>query len=269
MSLTQQLREQIDACRPGGEDLHLPELAELAQAVEQDRAVAAALDRARHFDLALANALHDQPVPSDLLERLLAQTRNAEAPAADVPTVELPPPAASSFRKTSGNTSRRRMLVLSSAAAVAAALAGLGLFLPRAARDVPRDELVAAVQEWMNEVPAVEGWQALPAQAAPAGYPRPSSAILRAVPHRWRYHETPYGQAVVFDYTPSGRQRVLLFVVRSPDRFLGIPPVNHWSKTLSGNRALGAWQKGRLLYVLTVVEDNQRLDDYLLDVPVT
>src|SRR5688572_2368552 len=73
------LREQIDACRPGSDDLSLPGLAELAQAAQEDRAVAEELDRSQRFDRAVLSALHDVPVPGDLCERLLAQAAEGGA----------------------------------------------------------------------------------------------------------------------------------------------------------------------------------------------
>src|SRR5688572_10680083 len=82
MSQNSRYREQIDACRPGSDDLALPALAELAGAVESDRALADVFARSQRFDRAVSAAMHDVPLPAGLLERLEAKV--AEAAGADV-----------------------------------------------------------------------------------------------------------------------------------------------------------------------------------------
>src|SRR5688572_5213675 len=78
MSQNQPYREQIDACRPGSDDLSLPALAGLAQAVEQDSAVAKELARSQRFDHAVSAAMHDVPLPAGLLERLEARLASGD-----------------------------------------------------------------------------------------------------------------------------------------------------------------------------------------------
>src|SRR5687767_10428691 len=73
MSRFHQYREQIDACRAGSDDLALPALADLATAVEGDRALAEEVARSQRFDQTVAAAMHDLPVPDGLAERLLAK----------------------------------------------------------------------------------------------------------------------------------------------------------------------------------------------------
>src|SRR5262245_20658088 len=94
MSRIDQLREQIDACRAGGDDLQLPGLADLAQEVGEgndpaEESIAREFDRVQAFDRAVVSALHDVDVPSAMLERLLAKT----AAAADRHRVEILAPA--------------------------------------------------------------------------------------------------------------------------------------------------------------------------------
>ena len=83
MNRIDQLRQQIDACRAGSDDLYRPELAELAKAMCQgnsagdptaaDPAVVREFDRAQRFDQCVVSALHDVAVPPGLLQKLLAQ----------------------------------------------------------------------------------------------------------------------------------------------------------------------------------------------------
>src|SRR5688572_16217343 len=73
MNANQPFREQIDACRPGSDDLSLPALVGLAAAVDRDRGVAEELSRSQRFDRAVSTAMHDLPLPAGLLERLEAR----------------------------------------------------------------------------------------------------------------------------------------------------------------------------------------------------
>src|SRR2546426_12779898 len=74
MKSSRRLREQIDACRPGGDDLALPALAELAQSIKDDPALAEEVRCCQAFDCLVGAAIHDVSVPADLRERLIAAT---------------------------------------------------------------------------------------------------------------------------------------------------------------------------------------------------
>src|SRR4029453_1010408 len=145
MSRIDQLREQIDACRTGGDDLHSPDLGELAQAIGEggapaDPAIVNEFDRSQRFDRAVVSALQDIAVPAGMLERLLAKTTAAAdrlraeilAPAIDAavnspagaPTTTVPAAPATA---TPAMLSRRWMLA--SVVAVAAGIAGLAFVL--------------------------------------------------------------------------------------------------------------------------------------------
>jgi hypothetical protein len=265
------LREQIDACRPGSDDLTLPELAALAQAVEQDRAVATELDRSSQFDRVVISALHEAPVPADLLDRLLAQAaRNSgvadavsTAPPAAGAAVSLAADAAVSPTAgavTTRRVSRRWLIATSAIAAVAASLAlGLGLFLPRPARNVSQSQLAESASGWYDEAaPLAPGWQAYAAAA-------PHSA-LRVRPGRSRSATTEYGPASVYEcQRQSGR--ALLFVVKTPDRFAVATLPFTAVKGASRGLEIAAWQSGDVLYVLVLPKDHQRLEDFLSKPP--
>jgi hypothetical protein len=68
---------------------------------------------------------------------------------------------------------------------------------------------------------------------------------------------------VAYDLTPPGRQRAILFVIRTQDNY-HVGPLAYTKLPVTGGKAVGAWQKGNLLYVLAVVEgDGQRLSNFV------
>jgi hypothetical protein len=261
MNRITELREQIDACRPGSDDLALPGLADLALAVggdraaASDRAVAEELDRSQQFDRAVISALHDVPVPGDLLERLLAQAeRNKALVASEVATeANAPSPAASSTPAKRGF--RRWILAGVGLAALAASLLALGLFLPEPARDVSQSELAEAAADWFSEAadPA-STWTAYTTKRAPHN-------ALRELPKRSRQMQTAFGPATVYDLS-SSRGGAFLVVLSTRDRFDVDPLPFADVRGASRGFSIGAWQSGGQLFVL-VSKNGVRLDELL------
>ncbi len=257
MSRLSQLREQIDACRPGSDDLALPALAELAAAVEQDRAVVEALHRSQRFDQAVAAAMHDLSVPAGLADRLLAACQR-----------EQPTPSKVAEHPASQGLSRRAWLIAigSTATAVAATVAAWQMARP--ARAVSPDELSLAVSQWASDgqVPAAE-WKA-PARL-PAAYQPPLA--IKAPVNRWRSLLPAKGglatSGVAIHFTPPAAPRAMLFVISSRAKFplSATPKAIPTPSRFQGAKAV-AWQNPStgLVYVLFVVEDgHQRLESFL------
>jgi hypothetical protein len=267
MSIRHQLREQIDACRPGSNDLALPELAELAKAVERTPALAEELARSQQLDFKVAAALHDLPVPAGLAERLLA-VAESKMPA---PEVNLPL-AISESGATSARSrrrSRRRWLLAGGSLALVALLALSAYPWLRTVHVVAREELGGQAAQWLQQLPT-NSWQA--ANRLP-----PNVAIDPAVaarPRQWQplTIQRPSGwsaSVTAVDLSPSGPEapRAVLFVVKSSASF-AVPaiPTATSRLSLSGGFAATAWQRpgSAFLYVLVVEErGGQRLDDYL------
>lgn len=259
------LREQIDACRKGSDDLSLPDLAELAQAVRHDRGVAVELDRSQQFDAAVVSAMHDVPVPGDLLQRLLdsaAQPRSVslevavqQAAAATAPAGDGASETAAPATAARRGISRRWMIALATVAAVALVAVGVAPFLPRSGRDVTQNQLADAALHWHEDnFPRAEGWTAF------AGNARPYSLLVDE-PLRQRRYQTAHGPAIVYDLAPPGRQALLL-VVTTRDKF----PVRTSPYTpisVTGGLRVGAWQRENKLYVLIISPDGHHLDDYV------
>lgn len=257
MSQNLRYREQIDACRPGSDDLALPALAELAGAVETDRSIAEEFARSERFDRAVGAALHDVPVPAGLLERLevkLAAADAAEsmgAAAESMGEVALPP-ARPRF-------SRRLILTAAGLATAAALLLAIGSQLWRPApREISQDQLTALASQWVEEsAPNRSAWKK-PTQPAPQVLAIPTTSVAErsfTTAHRER--------ATVFNVTPSGRQQVLLFVVQTRHSYAVRTAPFTRLKNASGGVALAAWQKDGVLYVLAVREADQKLEDYI------
>jgi len=266
MSQLDQLREQIDACRPGSGDLALPQLAELAQTIEQDQSVADELARSQQFDSAVAGAMHDVPVPAGLLERLLAATSEAAegvpaSPAPDATAVSLP------VDRQRGRILRRSLLTGASAALVLAL--GFGLYLGlRPPRVVKEPELGGAVDSWLAQLQPSR-WQPLADGKYPPGYT--SDPSVKAFARQWQplnFSQNGWSASVAaIDLAPVGRPRAVLFVIRSSAKFQ-VPPLPGTTSGLTPSKGMKAtaWQRtsSSVLYVLAVEEiGGQTLGHYL------
>ena len=65
-------QESIDACRPGSDDLRMPEMAHLAKRVAEDPKTCGEYERAQRLDATIGKVFQDVPVPDGLSARLLA-----------------------------------------------------------------------------------------------------------------------------------------------------------------------------------------------------
>jgi len=256
MSQKPNYREQIDACRPGSDDLSLPALAELAQVAETVRAIAHELARSQHFDRAVSAAMHDVPLPAGLFERLeakLAEANDSEA-ADSTGEVDLPP-APARFS--------RRLVLTSAGLATAAAivLAVASQFWSPAPRRFSQNHLTTEVESWIESSPLNSPtWE-------PATQPAPIALLVPAKKPQVRSFVTSNGEkAIAYDLTPAGGQQVLLFVIKTRHvygvRTSPYTPLTSASGGMGG-MALGAWQKDGTLYVLAVREDRLKLHHFI------
>jgi hypothetical protein len=267
MSRYDQLREQIDACRPGSRDLSLPALAELSQALDDDSGLATEFARSQSFDKAIGAALADVPVPPGMIDRLLAAT--ADAALAETPLAAAVPEVSVRPVRWWRNWSRRHF-VATGALALSLLIGLVALYQGlRPAPLVSQQQLSGAVQGWLAELKAPE-WKPLVRGAYPPGIepdiavraPAQRSQSLRfSSPAGWSANVT------AIDIASPGRQQAVLFVVRSSARF-SVPPIPTPTKGLglSGRMRAIAWQRlnSPWLYVLAVEETpGQKLGDYI------
>jgi hypothetical protein len=278
-----ELREAIDACRPGSADLALPELARLAEAAERDPEVAAELARGQRFDGLLAEALDDVPVPAGLAERLLARAApeylkasvqsavESSEPAAAATAVSLPPTAEATVANeaTPQDRSTRRGLLWRLAVAGSTALAivviafvaGPLAWGPSAPRVVSQQDLLVEVDGWMN-APAQGNlaWRPMTAKV-PAGFSKPTSVVVP--PRQWRSFKTGEGDAAVaYELSSVPGSRATLFVVATEARYPVGPLPFTTVPGATGGRQVAGWQSATHLYVL-VIDQGPPVDRYL------
>jgi hypothetical protein len=213
--------------------------------------------RLQGFDLRLAAALHDVPVPAGLADRLLARLHagensagHAAAPMACVlPLVERPAPAARI-------AIRRRTWMAASAAAVVLIATGAWLVFRPETQPPDAAELAATWYAALNN--SSVSWTV--SGNGPSGFPVPNS--IRVPARGWTSVGKIVGaKGVVYDLGGAGRTAVL-FVVRMPsDASLpSRPPV---SPQMSTGLTIGVWQSGELRYVLVVSGDIRAYRDLI------
>jgi hypothetical protein len=267
MSLSPQLREQIDACRPGSDDLALPALADLAAALPGDAALREEFARSRQFDQAVAAALHDLPVPAGLAERLLAamvaRGSQAEVDGADLDgplgadraegVVEVASRPTTSFWRRP--LSRRAWHYAAASAAVLLVAGSLGTWRWRGTpHEITPDLLAASLESWTNAAAAGR-----PVTALPRGYKLPATLVARPVSyHPFTTHQGWRAFAVNLSRPPAPAATLFIVRSRAKARLAAAPR----SISASGGRAAFAWQAGGLVYVL-VLDRGLRMEDYL------
>lgn len=285
MSPANTYRREIDACRPGSDDLRLPELAGLAQAVETDSQVAEALAKAHARDIVLCDALQEVPIPSGLADRLLdavklsaprsdvadaavpAQVAAAEVGAISTSTEEAEPSVA---LPTRNQRSSRRWFAASIAAVAAAAVLAIayGTWNRAQPQSFTKAQLARMAEGWYDQALPAAGWAGSVSKKTLTAYPIDPAIRVPARNER-TMHLQGAASGVAYDLTPSGKDRAILFVLRTPDRF-DVAPIAYTTLRPTGGVAMAAWQKGELLYVLVVDErDRQRLEDFVRKQPLT
>jgi len=262
MSENPTIREQIDACRVGSADLSLPDLAELARAVEREPAVAEELRRSQRFDASVGKALRDLPVPAGLAERILAASETSGTGA----EVSLPP-ARDELPKTNRWIGRRTWLVAAGSLSLAVLLMAVVYKLaPAWRRPISQTELAADTTALLSDLPP-NGWLT-------GVLPVPIDAAVLAGPRQWQAVHGPRsagwsGAVTIIDLAGQAKPRAMLFVVRSSSRF-SVPsvPTTTALLPLTGGYKATAWQRpnGKLLYIL-VIEERGQLDDFLRKPP--
>lgn len=252
---TQDWNEAIDACRYGSDDLSRPELAPLAEALEGDPEVRQTFERSQQLDAQIAVAFGSVPVPRGLAERLreqLEQALDADAPR--------PAPADSSRGSGRWRTAPRRIVVGASAAVVAAILL-LGWHFV-GSQPLSPARLADETAGWLPAALAQErDWSAELATAPQDPYPR--QHLAGVLPSRWFTLSTALDRrTVLYDLTPAGSGRVLLFAARPRGSCaVAAAPLTVLSST--GGWTVGAWQQSGTLYVLAVEGSERRLRSFI------
>jgi hypothetical protein len=268
-----EMREAMDACRAGSDDLGLPELAQVADSLAADSGARRVFDRIQRLDKRIAAAAHDVPVPAGLAERILARLPNGSALATNG-SLAAETAAATESISTETAAMGAAGLVAPAAAQVAPAaalgrlrfskralsLAGLAASLLIAVGLVafwpPHKPLSAAALidnsgDWTAQLAERASWEPLTEREL-AKYP--AAEAVRARPQSWSNASSLVGEdAVVYDVSTAGH-RAYLFVIPSVDPVAGPAPSSIPQSSTHG-LMIGCWQSQGMVYVLVVEGD--------------
>jgi hypothetical protein len=243
-------------------------MAPLAQRLLADPQLAEAFAGAQRFDMLVAEALDDVPIPLGFEQRLLSALM-AGMQAAPVAQAALEEPAqlpaespttetAHSPRVVPFPASRthRRWLV-GVAAAAAALLVGAWLAWPRS--QLTADSLPVAAQQWFLDFDlAAAAWEST---TVPAGYTFPVHDLGARKP-RWAAVQTSDGyHLAAYDLSLPGVTAVLFVLDGGPSGLPSQPPTTPQRST--GAESVAVWKAGGLTYALVVRGDARAYQRFL------
>lgn len=259
------IRQQIEACRPGSDDLQLPEMAAAAEQVRRDPAVSDIYEQTQAWDALVAEAFADVPVPDGLQERLLARlaeeapesqeiaiTIGATAPAERAGTVDRAGTIDRAAKPAAG-----KQVVTGKTLALAAGAVAIGLALLLLVALIPNRQPLDEQQilEMVQASPVATNWNEDFSLA-----PHPFSDDVAAVPEGWQYAaDLPDRQAIVFNLGP--RATLHVFAPAAPVQGLPLSPPQ--SPQSSSGKIAGAWTSGGLVYVLSVEGRRERYQSFI------
>jgi hypothetical protein len=257
MPIDRRTLEQIEACRPGSDDLQWSEVREAGAQIEADPTVHSLYAKSQRYDTAVSRAMHDVAVPDGLADRLLARLAQGGSAALavsqsastteDSGAVACPRCDAS---PTVGGWSRRRLLALVS---TVAATVAVGVCVARYLQSDAEASVESLADAWLAELDA--SWAGM--DQAPQNYIVPAAITAEATGWQ-RIHSVGRSLGVAYRLENPRAGIARLFVVRLAKTGLpSSPPLRpQWT---TGGRSIGYWQTGELTFVL-VVEGNE--DDY-------
>lgn len=248
--------EAIEACRPGSDDIEDPALASVAAEMAASPELRILFERLQRVDGTVGSAFQDVPVPEGLADRItarLAAVRHGEGAFSEgesAATTTVPEPLAK-VAPSRRHISRRWLLAGGVAAAASLVVGALVI-----GRGEPRELKLAEVLDgaigFFDSDENREGQLAAESQP-PRAYPAGSEFDVSRFPQiRWRRIGGFLGcEGVAYDMARPGGPRATLYVVECTVPGLpGGPPLTPTRTT--GNRSVGVWQTGGLLYVLVV-----------------
>lgn len=245
------LRESLDACRPGSADLALPDLAEARAELERNAALRRSARRAEQFDRSVCGAMQDLAVPAGLKERLLAALAASESSPIDMSANarSVPPRGAAETQR------RAAMLVGSAVLALAACLlAMLGVRWYSVGDDwAPRAIAETAVQKFAVEFDPrrSDGWTRSASRSN--SFPTSRQLVHDRQPAQRRVSQVAGCSGAAYRLrSPQGALGTLLVLVprATLTGFPTKPPRSPQSDT--AGCAASSWRENDRLYVLVV-----------------
>lgn len=264
--------EAMEACRPGSDDLADPAFAFLAAKMEANPELRELYERLQCVDGTIAGAFEDVPVPEGLADRIttrLASVRNGHGAAGpDREAAETAAAEPIGKVATPGRRAARRWILAGGVGGILAASLAVVLLVLRGTPVVLDEAVVlAAANDRFNSDEGLEGELVMQSPAPDAFPAGPDFDVSKFRQIRWRWVGGFLGcKGVAYDLTPRGRARATLYVVKCTvtPKLSTMPAYTPLPAT--GNRSVGMWQTGDLLYVL-VVEGGQREYQRLLPHP--
>jgi hypothetical protein len=235
------IREAMEACRPGSDDLADPAMAFLAEKLAADPELAEAFGRLQLIDASVAEAFRDVPVPEGLADRInarLAAVRNGQKAAAEAPQAgevlafEVASSEPVSSDRVSSEPDRsepvawatprlsRRWVLAGAGSLVAAASLVLGVWLASRGPQVRElQEVCDAARSLFDADPNAMG-ELVAKVEPPAAYPLgPDFDVSKFPAVRWRRISNLAGcKGVVYDLGEPGAPRAALYVVDGGER---------------------------------------------------
>ena len=263
------IREQIDACRPDSDDLHLPEhaadLAELQVGLRESAEVRGDCERIQQNDRLIRSAMQDVSLPAGLEAKLLAAVQAAQAvPLAGVERAvrEDAPANGDPVVPVPAKVNRRWFMKAAvGLGAAAASIVAIFVFLSQKPTDqqITKDQLATQVEEWLRTADART--MSPPTKAALSTFP--TGTVLGKVD---RFRSISSG-ITAYSVTRGASRATLLMVPTTKAYPVGSLPFTKLG--VSGGWQVGAWQKGGVLYVIAVPENSDaHLDQFAPQQPI-
>jgi hypothetical protein len=286
--MDKRILEGIEACRPGSDDVHSPDLADVARAVERDPEARLVYERVQEWDAALLNAMEQVPLPPGLAERLIDRLNASSEPAvlrrsiaAAVQSAAVRPLCATGSASASaddtgsatgtqrkpflgsgaGRWSRRQWVGLSALATLAAGLLiAAGLFVSRPSAEIALETMA---EDWLKELDAhPAAWRGM--QSPPRDFAIPAS--LMASPASWQ-PVGQYAKGIAYKLEHPKAGAAMLYVVRLSRPGLPTAPPGVPQST-TGGKAVGYWRSGGIIFVLVVPGDERNYRTFVRSAPV-
>ena len=262
----------IDACR-SPDDLSLPEMESVAEAIDSDEKLRVVFERSGRFDEKVVRAMGQVPVPDSLKQKLLNQARLQgqsilpEAGSSEAATPELASPELDADcnsdservdlpkpRRSPLGISRRAVLIAAPLIAVAAVVIVLVKVFSGTPTEIQPSVFANDVLTFLDQDESEWSETQVPLDA----FPRPRSLSKRWTLERWKKLSSRFGSTVVYEIADHNSRRLL--IVRRLSQGETIPAALsaqtlQRSGGLSGSfhrYGMGFTVKDRTLYILLV-----------------
>ena len=267
--MDKQLIENIEACRPGSDDVASPEMADVARQIEQNPQARALYENVQKWDAAVGAKMEDIDVPQGLQDRILERLRSAAGSTVEAlnvashpldvePAVQIAPPPEPVSRRSRRHYSRRQWLAgFAAIAACVLVAAFLSVWLPSDS-EVPMEDIADG---WSQQLAA--NWQQT--EQPPREFAVPGA--ITAAPVGWQWLAKHAAHGVAYQLQDRAGTTAILYVARLSRTGLPLaPPAAPQSNT--GGKAVGYWRSGDMVYVLVVPGDERSYRAFVSASPV-